>query len=154
MSQYYVIQRRYFKIPDIYIGDSRSIYWYSYGVNWRAFVAFFCGVAPCITGFVGSVSNHKVSAAAIQIYDINYLVGFFISFFLNWALHYIFPVPEQQAFVRRMEELGAPMHIDGILPYIEGADVTMKSSASDTDVVGVIEEMSMVGDKGDHLKHY
>ena len=138
VSQYYVIQKRYFKIPDLYIGDKRSIYWYTYGVNWRAFVAFFSGVAPCITGFVGSVSNHQVSAAAIHIYDLNYVVGFGISFVMNWALHVAFPVPEQREFVSKMEEIGAPKHIDGIMEYFEVPD---GKSTIDTDGVDVIEEM-------------
>ncbi|TFY65219.1 hypothetical protein EVJ58_g2101 [Rhodofomes roseus] len=137
VSQYYVIQRRYFKVPDVYIGDKRSIYWYTCGVNWRAFVAFFGGVAPCITGFVGSVSNHTVSAAAVHIYDLNYIVGFGISFVVNWALHCLFPVPEQREFVRRMEEAGAPKHLDGLMEYLEKVDGKSTSESYD---VGVIEE--------------
>ena len=147
VSQYYVIQKRYFKIPDLYIGDKRSIYWYTYGINWRAFVAFFSGVAPCITGFVGSVSNHEVSAAAIQIYDLNYMVGFGISFLINWALHVIFPVWEQREFVKRMEELGAPKHIDGIMEYLEDPDA---KSAIDAYAVEVIEEM--VSEEKSHIR--
>lgn len=138
VSQYYLIQKRYFKIPDLYIGDKRSIYWYSYGINWRAFAAFFSGVAPCITGFVGSLSNHRVSAAATHIYNLNYVVGFAISFVVNWALHYAFPVAEQREFVRRMEEVGAPKHIDGIIGYLEDPD---RKSTVDTDDVNVIEDM-------------
>ncbi|KZT63321.1 putative allantoin permease [Daedalea quercina L-15889] len=144
VSQYYVIQRRYFKVPDLYIGGKQSIYWYSRGVNWRAFVAFFSGVAPCITGFVGSVSNHPVPLAATHIYDINYIVGFGISFVLNWALHALFPVPEQREFVRRMEEAGAPTHLDGLMEYLEGID---GKSTDDSYEVPVIDEKA--GDEKD-----
>ncbi|PCH35340.1 hypothetical protein WOLCODRAFT_145775 [Wolfiporia cocos MD-104 SS10] len=118
VSHYYVIQKRYFKIPDIYIGDSRSIYWYTKGVNWRAFVAFSCGVAPCITGFVGAVSPHIVSAPAARMYDINFVLGFTVSFVVNWILHCLFPVPSQITFVRNMEKAGAPTTLDGLSKFM------------------------------------
>ncbi|CCL99590.1 uncharacterized protein FIBRA_01608 [Fibroporia radiculosa] len=127
VSHYYVIQRRYFKVTDIYIGDKRSIYWYTHGVNWRAFVAFFSGVAPCITGFVGAVSLHHVSTAASRLYDLNYVLGFAISFLLNWALHTIFPVPAQQAFIEAMECADAPKTLDGLQEIL--GDSTWESAS-------------------------
>lgn len=122
VSQYYMIQKRYFKISDVYIGDKRSIYWYTYGVNWRAFVAFFSGVAPCITGFVGAVSPHTVSKAASRLYDINYVLGFTIAFLINWALHVVFPVLEQREFIEAMERARAPKNLDGLQAFLAETD--------------------------------
>ncbi|KZT03757.1 NCS1 nucleoside transporter family protein [Laetiporus sulphureus 93-53] len=122
VSQYYVIQRRYFKISDVYIGDSRSIYWYTWGINWRAFVAFFSGVAPCITGFIGAVSPHTVSKTAARLYDLNYVLGFCIAFLMNCLLHRVFPVPRQVAFIESMEKAGAPKHLDGLESFIRDVE--------------------------------
>lgn len=33
---------------DLYIGDKSSDYWYTKGLNWRAFVAFLFGVWPML----------------------------------------------------------------------------------------------------------
>lgn len=46
-----------------------------------------------------------------HVYDINYLYGFFIAFFLYAALNYLFPVPE--TFVEKT--------IHGEVEYYEGA---------------------------------
>ncbi|KAJ5708681.1 Allantoin permease [Penicillium malachiteum] len=36
ISSYFVINRQKIKVDDLYIGNSTSIYWYTWGVNWRA----------------------------------------------------------------------------------------------------------------------
>ena len=36
---YFVVHRQKINIPDLFQGDSSSIYWYTWGMNWRAFVA-------------------------------------------------------------------------------------------------------------------
>jgi len=146
VSQYYVIQKRYFKVADIYVGDKRSIYWYTGGVNWRAFVAFFSGVAPCITGFVGAVSPRPVSKAAARLYDINYVLGFAIAFLVNWVLHYLFPVPEQRAFVESMQKAGAPKDLDGLQIFLQ--DVDRKSIDGSYEPVVVDMDVKVKGEEG------
>uniref|UniRef100_A0A093VZX5 Allantoin permease n=1 Tax=Talaromyces marneffei PM1 TaxID=1077442 RepID=A0A093VZX5_TALMA len=39
ISSYLVVNQRKIKVPDLFIGNKNSIYWYTYGVNWRAVVA-------------------------------------------------------------------------------------------------------------------
>lgn len=39
ISSYLVINHGKIKVDDLFIGDSSSIYWYTYGVNWRAIIA-------------------------------------------------------------------------------------------------------------------
>jgi nucleobase:cation symporter-1, NCS1 family len=39
VASFLVIGRRKINVDDLYRGDSSSIYWYSYGLNWRAAVA-------------------------------------------------------------------------------------------------------------------
>ncbi|KAJ5731712.1 Allantoin permease [Penicillium malachiteum] len=36
ISSYFVINRQKIKVDDLYIGNSTSLYWYTWGVNWRA----------------------------------------------------------------------------------------------------------------------
>jgi nucleobase:cation symporter-1, NCS1 family len=37
-TDYWLTRKRKWVIPDIYKRD--SIYWYTFGINWRAFLAF------------------------------------------------------------------------------------------------------------------
>ena len=39
ISSYFIVNRCKIKVDDLFIGDSSSIYWYTYGLNWRAIVA-------------------------------------------------------------------------------------------------------------------
>ena len=48
-ADYWLIRRRKWKIPDIFKQD--SIYWYTFGVNWRAVAAFFISVAFSVRKF-------------------------------------------------------------------------------------------------------
>jgi NCS1 family nucleobase:cation symporter-1 len=43
---YWIIQKRRFHVPDLYVGSKKSAYWYNYGINWRTCVAWVCAVIP------------------------------------------------------------------------------------------------------------
>lgn len=45
ISSYLVVNQRKIKVPDLFVGNKNSIYWYTYGVNWRAIVAV-CSYSP------------------------------------------------------------------------------------------------------------
>ncbi|KAF3810976.1 Transporter aclS [Colletotrichum gloeosporioides] len=69
ISSYLVVNKRKIDVDDLYRGDSGSIYWFSYGCNWRAPVAWLVGVVPCMPGFVAAVdSSVTVSPGATELY--------------------------------------------------------------------------------------
>jgi len=39
ISSYYIVNRRKIKVDDLFRGDKSSVYWYTWGINWRAPVA-------------------------------------------------------------------------------------------------------------------
>lgn len=43
---FWVIRRLRWSVPDFYIGNKNSIYWYTAGLNWRAFLAWTLVVWP------------------------------------------------------------------------------------------------------------
>ncbi len=49
IAHYFVIQRRVIKVPDLYVTGKQSIYWYTFGLNWRSVVAvrttFYCKIS-------------------------------------------------------------------------------------------------------------
>lgn len=55
VCDYYIIKKQKLDIHEMY--HDRGIYWYSYGVNWRAFVAFVIGFGPLMPGFAKSINN-------------------------------------------------------------------------------------------------
>jgi NCS1 family nucleobase:cation symporter-1 len=55
VCDYYIIKKRKLNVYELYNG--KGIYYYDYGFNWRAFVAFFVGVGPCLPGFAKSIKN-------------------------------------------------------------------------------------------------
>lgn len=55
VCDYYIIKKRKLDVHELYM--ERGIYWYSHGVNWRAFVSFIGGFAPLLPGFAKSIQN-------------------------------------------------------------------------------------------------
>ena len=98
-ADYFVVRRGYIKLTHLYSNRKGSFYMYGnkLGINWRAFVAYFCGVAPNLPGFIGDVGAPKitVSIGAMRVYYLSYWVGYGISFIVYLILCYFFPVPGQ-----------------------------------------------------------
>lgn len=62
ISSYFIINRLKIKVEDLFVGSSRSIYWYTYGINWRAAVAvclpnIYPPDSDVLTGAVGMRSD-------------------------------------------------------------------------------------------------
>lgn len=45
---FWLVRRLRWNVPDLYIGDASSIYWYTAGLNWRAFAAWTLSIWPSI----------------------------------------------------------------------------------------------------------
>jgi len=39
ISSYYIVNKQKINVDDLFVGNEQSIYWYTYGINWRALVA-------------------------------------------------------------------------------------------------------------------
>lgn len=48
VSDSFLIRKGQYHLGDLYVGDSRSAYWYSWGFNFRAFLAWVFGTAPLL----------------------------------------------------------------------------------------------------------
>ncbi|KIW87755.1 uncharacterized protein Z519_11729 [Cladophialophora bantiana CBS 173.52] len=100
ISSYYIVHRQKIKVDDLYRGDKTSIYWYTCGINWRAPVAWACGVFPSMPGFISNVNNSiHVSLGWTHAYYISFLVGFSIAAVVFVALHHFLPAPAVKDFV-------------------------------------------------------
>ena len=55
VSDFYLVKKMKLNIHEMY--KDRGIYYYSYGVNWRAYAAFCLGFGPLIPGFAKSIKT-------------------------------------------------------------------------------------------------
>ncbi|QLL34459.1 hypothetical protein HG536_0G03210 [Torulaspora globosa] len=96
-ADYFVVRRGYIKLSHLYSNKKGSFYMFNnrFGINWRAAVAYICGVAPNLPGFIGTVGAPQitVSQGALNLYYLSYWVGYFISFLVYIVLCYISPIP-------------------------------------------------------------
>lgn len=96
-ADYFIVRRGYLKLTHLYSNQKGSFYMYNnrFGINWRAAVAYICGIGPNLPGFVGTVGAPAVTVSdgALKLYYLNYWVGFFISVIIYTGLCYFFPVP-------------------------------------------------------------
>lgn len=96
LCDYLVVRRRRLVIPDLYIGDSSSIYWYHRGFHWRAIVAFMCGFVPLFPGFVMNLQGNHVGSGAVKLFQITFLVGLAIGFAVYFLICLITPPPHHR----------------------------------------------------------
>ncbi|KAF2187673.1 hypothetical protein K469DRAFT_737833 [Zopfia rhizophila CBS 207.26] len=95
---YYILRKRKVRLSHLYRTND-SIYYFWHGVNWRVIPAWLCGVAPTIGGMVLTVRQEpNPPRALIQIYYMAFLVGFFTSAIIFFALNKIFPVPDMDQY--------------------------------------------------------
>ncbi|KAK6383952.1 hypothetical protein LTS17_003244 [Exophiala oligosperma] len=104
ISSYYIVNKRKIKVDDLFRGNRESVYWYTWGINWRAPIAWALGVFPSMPGFISNVnSSITVSIGWTRLYYISFLVGFSISAVTFVALHHFFPAQAVREFVARPE---------------------------------------------------
>lgn len=72
----WLIRRRNWKVPDLYVGDRSSIYWYRFGLNWRAFTAWTLAVFPSFPGFVVACGGATLAPYWLRIFQAAWFVGF------------------------------------------------------------------------------
>ncbi|AET39066.1 uracil permease Ecym_3603 [Eremothecium cymbalariae DBVPG len=95
VADYYVVRRGYLKLIHLYSVNEKSFYMYGnkFGINFRALVAYICGLVPNIPGFIATVADDvHVSEGAIKLYYLNYWVGFSLSFVIYLVMCHFFPV--------------------------------------------------------------
>ena len=89
----YMLRRGQYILMELYCGDarrSRYMFGTRCGCNWRGFAAYLLALVPNMPGFAGAVGR-TVPIGAQRLYDLNYLVGFFVAFILYFVFNMIVP---------------------------------------------------------------
>lgn len=76
-TDYYIIKQGRLDVRELY--KENGIYWYSGGVNWRAYCCFFIGFLPTLPGFAHSISPKLDVGGAWKLYTFAWLFGFTVS---------------------------------------------------------------------------
>ncbi|KAH7925098.1 hypothetical protein BV22DRAFT_461509 [Leucogyrophana mollusca] len=91
-TEYWIVRKGHYHIKDLYVARKDSWYWYTYGVNLRAYAAYIAGILINVVGFAGA-TGRVVPPAATHIYDLSFFTGFGASAIVYWSLNLLFPVP-------------------------------------------------------------
>lgn len=95
ISDYYFVRKRGLHVGDLYGANSSSAYWYTFGFNWRAFVAWSMSIWPLLPGLIREVRGVSDGAAWNHLYQVSYFFGFFVALLTYWGLSAVFPTEKQ-----------------------------------------------------------
>ncbi|TRM62186.1 permease [Schizophyllum amplum] len=102
VTEYYLIRRGRYHIADLYSSSKDGWYYYTYGINFRAYVAYIAGILINVVGFAGA-TGRDVPAAATHIYELSFFTGFGVSSIIYYLLNVAFPVPGRSKGFKEMD---------------------------------------------------
>ena len=89
IGDYFIIRRTRLDLPGLY--DKNGPYWYAGGFNPLALVALVLGIAPCIPGFLATVSTRMAQSIPPMWTEI-YHYAWFISFGISLLVYVVLMV--------------------------------------------------------------
>ena len=78
IADYFLLRKTRLDLPGLYRKDGP--YWYANGFNPAALVALVLGIAPCVPGFVGTVTSIQVAPIWMDLYNYAWFISFGVSF--------------------------------------------------------------------------
>lgn len=84
IADYFLLRRARLDPAGLY--DARGPYWYRGGFNPCAIVALTLGIAPCVPGFIGTVTTIQVPAFWMEMYHYAWFISFGVAFAIYGAL--------------------------------------------------------------------
>ncbi|KAJ9624078.1 hypothetical protein H2203_005526 [Taxawa tesnikishii (nom. ined.)] len=89
IADFWVCRRRSLDVRELY--QKHGVHRFSAGFNTRAFIAFFCGIAPNMPGLAAACGAKSIPKGAIYLYSQSWLVSTVISGLVYWALYAVMP---------------------------------------------------------------
>lgn len=93
LCEYYVINPKSLDIRALYASADNAVYWFRSGVNWYAVVSVVAGTAPCVPGFVMSitspsnVTNSSDNDRGLSFFPAIYNMSWFVSLAISSSLY-------------------------------------------------------------------
>lgn len=91
ITEYWLIRRGHYRVADLYHTERTGWYWYTFGINPRAYAAYISGILINVVGFAGA-TGQSVPLAATRIYQMAFFTGFGVSALVYYTANRIWPV--------------------------------------------------------------
>ncbi len=102
VADYWIVRRGALDVKSLYslrsTDGGESLYYYTAGINWRAYAAYLIGLAINMPGFIGVCRGKSISQSIDNMYTLSFFLGFFLSFLVYLALNRFFPVTDAVPF--------------------------------------------------------
>ncbi|CAE6429940.1 hypothetical protein ACGC1H_000870 [Rhizoctonia solani] len=92
ITEYWLIRRGHYRIADLYHTERTGWYWYTFGINPKAYAAYISGILINVVGFAGA-TGQTVPLAATRVYQMAFFTGFGVSSIIYYGLNRIWPSP-------------------------------------------------------------
>ncbi|KAK0454055.1 permease for cytosine/purines, uracil, thiamine, allantoin-domain-containing protein [Desarmillaria tabescens] len=69
ITEYCLVRKGHYRVSDLYHSGKDGWYYYTFGINWRAYAAYIAGILINVVGFAGA-TGRNVPIAATRIYNI------------------------------------------------------------------------------------
>jgi len=125
VTEYYVVRKGHYRVADLYSAKKDGWYWYTWGINFRAYAAYIAGIVINVVGFAGATGRH-VPVAATHIFQLAFFTGFGVSSLVYWLLNVLFPVPGK---ADKFEEIDESHYFDCVAEMLpaDAADHSITS---------------------------
>lgn len=143
-ADFWVVRRLAWKVPDLYIGNSTGIYWYTYGLNWRAFLAWIIVVWPSVPGFAWAVAGTTVPLGFQRVFQVTWFLGFLGGGLVYSIICFFSSPPGGKMYLRHATQKYEKMYIgpDEVIISSQESDVEKGSSAENLPAVEKSSELA------------
>ncbi|KAK9421706.1 hypothetical protein SUNI508_05636 [Seiridium unicorne] len=105
---FWLVRRLKWKIPDLYKGSGDNIYWYTAGLNWRAFAAWIITVWASFPGFIAAMNGKDYGAGWTRTFQVTWIVGFCGSGLVYYLVCLVSPPPGAPYVLELLDEQSEP----------------------------------------------
>ncbi|WFD28134.1 hypothetical protein MNAN1_003140 [Malassezia nana] len=125
IADYWVVRRGHYRISDLYSLSKSGWYWYTWGVNWRAYVAYLSGFALNAPGFNHTINeNIPVTEGMVRVYQLSWITGTGVSALVYILCCYLSPPPGMSRYFEEVDksEFHHEFIGDPVKPSLQGGD--------------------------------
>jgi NCS1 family nucleobase:cation symporter-1 len=87
ICDYWVLRNQKLVLSALF--ETKGIYSYTNGVNWRAIIALGAAIAPVVPGFIRAATTPNGRVADPNFFDTMYTYAWFVTFGLGFVIYYV-----------------------------------------------------------------